>query len=113
VQYEHTLPRRLDTEAILNDLSASKVSASLAWLADGGIEVKLGDAVNGFQAEAKVGTLTEVAEWLRSKVLMCISSALSWRRSFPAGAAAVASFVSVSASIRRNAQESGIVAWLR
>jgi hypothetical protein len=60
----------LDTEAILNDLSASKVSASISWLADGHIDVRLGDALNGFQAETKMDTLAEAAEWLRSKVLM-------------------------------------------
>jgi hypothetical protein len=60
----------LDTEAILNDLCASKVSASISWLCDGRIEVKLGDALNGYEAEAKVDTLTEAAEWLRDKALM-------------------------------------------
>ena len=67
-----SIPHRsgLDTEAILNDLSASKVSASLSWLCDGRIDVKLGDTLSGFQAEARVDTLVEGVEWLRGKALM-------------------------------------------
>jgi hypothetical protein len=60
----------LDTEAIFNDLYASKVNASISWLCDGGIDVKLGDALNGHDAEAKVDTFAEAAEWLRDKALM-------------------------------------------
>jgi hypothetical protein len=60
----------LDTEAILNDLCASKVRASISLSSDGRIEVKLGDALNGYEAEAKVDTLTEATEWLRDKALM-------------------------------------------
>jgi hypothetical protein len=67
-----TTPNRngLDTEAILNDLYTSKVNASISWLCDGGIDVKLGDALNGHDAEAKVDTFDEAAEWLRDKALM-------------------------------------------
>jgi hypothetical protein len=60
----------LDTEAILNDLSASRVSASICWLADGRIDVKLGDPLNGYDAEATLDTLAEAAEWLQGKILM-------------------------------------------
>ena len=49
-------PRRnsLDVEAILNDLHLSKVKASILLSCDGRIDVKLGDAPNGYDAEAKV-----------------------------------------------------------
>ena len=46
----------LDVEAILNDLYASEINASISWLWDGGIDVKLGDPLNGHNATP--GTLT-------------------------------------------------------
>jgi hypothetical protein len=60
----------LDVEAILNDLHVSKVNASISLSCDGRIAVKLGDPLNGYDAEAKVDTLAEAAEWLRDKALM-------------------------------------------
>jgi hypothetical protein len=48
---------RLDIEAILNDLYASEINASILWLWDGGIDVKLGDALSGYDAEGKGGHL--------------------------------------------------------
>jgi sulfate adenylyltransferase subunit 1 (EFTu-like GTPase family) len=60
----------LDVETILNDLHVSKVNASISLSCDGRIEVKLGDALNGYDAEGKVDTLAEAAEWLRDKALM-------------------------------------------
>jgi hypothetical protein len=60
----------LDVETILNDLRVSKVNASISLSCDGRIEVKLGDALNGYDAEGKVDTLAEAAEWLRDKALM-------------------------------------------
>jgi hypothetical protein len=60
----------LDVEAILNDLHVSKVKASISLSCDGRVDVKLGDPLNGYDAEAKVDTLAEAAEWLRNKALM-------------------------------------------
>jgi hypothetical protein len=42
--------------------------SDLEWLWDGGIDVKLGDALNGYWAEGKVGTFGTAAEWLRDQV---------------------------------------------
>jgi|SRR6516164_9435919 hypothetical protein len=60
----------LDTEAILNDLHASEMNASISWLRNSRIDVKLGDALNGYDAEGKVDTLAQAAEWLQDKALM-------------------------------------------
>jgi hypothetical protein len=60
----------LDIEAILNDLHVSNVKASISLSCDGRIDLKLGDPLNGHNAEAKVSTLAEAAEWLRDKALM-------------------------------------------
>jgi hypothetical protein len=60
----------LDVEAILNDLHLSKVKASISLSCGDRIDVKLGDPLNGYDAEAGLGTLAEAAEWLRNKTLM-------------------------------------------
>jgi predicted RNA-binding Zn ribbon-like protein len=60
----------VDTEAILNDLHLNKVDASISWSCDGRVDVKLGDPLNGYDAETKVDTFAEAAEWLRVKALM-------------------------------------------
>ena len=57
----------IDVEAILDDLYASEINASISWLWDGGIDVKLGDELGGFKAEANVRTMREAAVWLRDE----------------------------------------------
>jgi hypothetical protein len=42
---------------------------SISWVWDGDIDVKLGDPLNGYKAEGKVGTVTEVADWLRDQAV--------------------------------------------
>ena len=58
-----------DLEEILISLYASEINASISWIWDGDIDVKLGDPLNGYKAEAKVGTFTEAAEWLRDHAI--------------------------------------------
>jgi hypothetical protein len=53
-----------DLEEILVSLYASAISVSISWIWDGDIDVKLGDPLNGYEAEGKVGTVTEAADWL-------------------------------------------------
>jgi hypothetical protein len=57
----------LDTEAILSDLYAGEINASISWVWDGGIDVKLGDSLHGYAAEGRVDTFTEAAAWLRDQ----------------------------------------------
>jgi hypothetical protein len=57
--------RLSDLEEILDGLYASEINASISWLWDGGIDLKLGDPLNGYKAEGKVGTFVEAAVWLR------------------------------------------------
>jgi hypothetical protein len=54
-------------EHILDDLYASEINASISWLWDGKIDVKLGDEMNGYKAEGKVSTFAEAAGWLRDQ----------------------------------------------
>jgi hypothetical protein len=58
-----------DLEEILASLYASEINASISWLWDGDIDVKLGDALNGYKVEGKVGTFVETAEWLRDQAV--------------------------------------------
>jgi len=43
-----------DLEEILRALYDSEINASISWLWDGGIDVQLGDELNGCKAEGKV-----------------------------------------------------------
>jgi hypothetical protein len=57
----------INVEAILDDLYASEINVSISWLWDDGIDVKLGDPLNGYDAESKVTTIAEAAVWLRDR----------------------------------------------
>ena len=56
---------RLDE--VLDALYASELNFSISCFWDAGIDVKLGDAMNGFDAEANVATAAEAAAWLDDK----------------------------------------------
>jgi hypothetical protein len=56
-----------DLEEILNALYESEINASISWLWDGGIDVALGDELNGYDAEGQVSTFAEATAWLRDQ----------------------------------------------
>ena len=56
-------------EPILADLYNSEINASISWLWDGGIDVSLGDDLNGFVTGDQVATLAQAAEWLRASAV--------------------------------------------
>ncbi len=56
-------------EQIIADLYASVINASISWLWDGGIDVSIGDDLNGFVTGDQVATLAEAAEWLRASAV--------------------------------------------
>jgi hypothetical protein len=58
-----------DLTEILVSLYASEINTSISWLWDGEIDVKLGDALNGYKARGKVNTFGEAAEWLRDQAV--------------------------------------------
>jgi hypothetical protein len=60
-------PGRINVEAILDDLYASEINVKISWLWDGGIDVMLGDELNGYKAEGKVSTFADAAVWLRDQ----------------------------------------------
>jgi hypothetical protein len=61
------MQNQINVEAILDDLYASEINVEISWLWDGGIDVKLGDELNGYKAEGKVSTMREAAVWLRDQ----------------------------------------------
>ena len=64
IRYEHDRPRPIDIEAILNDLYASEINASISWVWDGGFYAVLGDPK---LANHKMGlpTIRDAVLWLR------------------------------------------------
>jgi hypothetical protein len=47
------MPDTINVEAILDDLYASEINVEIAWLWDGGIDVRQGDPLNGYEAEVR------------------------------------------------------------
>ena len=69
-------PGRINVEAILDDLFASEINAEISWLWYGriagrlrrrGIDVKLGDPLNGYAAVGKASTMADAAGWLKDR----------------------------------------------
>jgi hypothetical protein len=58
-----------DLEEILISLYASAINVSISWIWDDDIDVKLGDPLNGYKAEGKVATVSEIADWLRDQAV--------------------------------------------
>jgi hypothetical protein len=56
-------------EQIIADLYDSEINASLSWFWDGGIDVSIGDDLNGFVTGDQVATLAQAAEWLRASAV--------------------------------------------
>jgi hypothetical protein len=56
-----------DLEEILSALYESEINASISWLWDGGIGVKLGDELNGYDADGQVRTVAKAAAWSREQ----------------------------------------------
>jgi hypothetical protein len=52
----------------LQKIYDSEINVSFSWLWDGGIDVKLGDEMNGFVAEANVKLVSAVVPWLQESI---------------------------------------------
>ena len=46
----------------------SEISVRIGWFWNGGIEIRLGDDMNGYLAEETVGTVGEVVPWLQEAI---------------------------------------------
>jgi hypothetical protein len=58
---------RSDLEEILRALYESEINASISWVWDGGINVELGDPLNGYAANDKVSTFAKATAWFRDQ----------------------------------------------
>jgi hypothetical protein len=61
------MDKPIDLEEILQALYDSEINVSISWLWDGGIDVALGDELNGYDADGQVSTVAEAAAWLRDQ----------------------------------------------
>ena len=55
----------MDLAAELQRIYDSEINVEIGWLWDGGIDVRLGDEMNGFLAEGNVGSVDEIVPWLQ------------------------------------------------
>jgi DNA-directed RNA polymerase subunit RPC12/RpoP len=46
----------------------SEINVSISWLWDGGIDIRLGDEMNGFVAEQNVASVAEIVPWLQEAI---------------------------------------------
>ena len=57
-----------DLAAELQKIYDSEINARISWLWDGGIDVWLGDEVNGYVAEETLSAAAEIAPWLQEAI---------------------------------------------
>ena len=55
-------------EKELQRIYDSEINVRIGWLWDGGVDVRLGDEVNGFLAEENVPSITEIVPWLQEAI---------------------------------------------
>ena len=61
------MDKPMNLEEILQALYDSEINDSISWLWDGGIDVALGDELNGYIADGQVSTFAEATAWLRDQ----------------------------------------------
>ena len=62
------LEPRMDIGAELQKIYDSEINVEISWLWDGGIEVRLGDRLNGFLAETNVTLVADIRPWLEEAI---------------------------------------------
>ena len=55
----------MDLAIELQKIYASEINVRISWVWDGGIEVRLGDEINGFLAEESLRSTAEIVPWLQ------------------------------------------------
>lgn len=58
----------MDLAVELQKIYDSEINLRIGWLWDGGIEVRLGDEMNGFLAQETVSSTADIAPWLQSAI---------------------------------------------
>lgn len=62
--------------SILQDLYDSEINVSISTMWDGGYDLKLGDEMNGFDAEGNVDRWGDVEPWFRENAIRCYPDSL-------------------------------------
>src|SRR5689334_18833124 len=57
-----------DLEVELQKIYDSEINARISWFWDGGIELRLGDEMNGFLAEETVASVADIVPWLQEAI---------------------------------------------
>ena len=58
----------MDLAAELQKIYDSEINIRIGWLWDGGIQVRLGDDMNGYLAEEYVNSVAEILSWFREAI---------------------------------------------
>src|SRR3954447_7003804 len=58
----------MDLAAELQKIYDSEINVEISWLWDGGIDVRLGDDVNGYIAETNVPLVADITAWLQGAI---------------------------------------------
>ena len=69
VARENRIVRQTTDLAIeLQKVYDSEINLEISWFWDGGIEIRLGDKINGFLAEATVASIAEIIPWVQEAI---------------------------------------------
>jgi hypothetical protein len=58
----------MDLAVELQKMYDSEINVELSWLWDGGIDVRLGDRLNGYVAETNVPLVADIVPWLQEAI---------------------------------------------
>ena len=58
----------MDLATELQRIYDSEINVEIAWLWDGGIDVRLGDKMNGYLAEENLSSVAEILPWLQEAI---------------------------------------------
>ncbi len=57
-----------DLSEELQKIYDSEINVRISWLWDGGIDVRLGDELNGYEAEENFSSVAEILPWLQAAI---------------------------------------------
>jgi hypothetical protein len=63
-----SLDSKVMLEHELQGIYESEINVRIGWLWDGGIDVRLGDEVNGYLAEENVSSMGDIVPWLQEAI---------------------------------------------
>jgi hypothetical protein len=58
----------VDMATEMQKIYDSEINIEISWLWDGGIDLRLGDRVNGYEAEENVRSIADVIPWFQEAI---------------------------------------------